>query len=396
MATMKQARQWKGPALFSYGFRPFFLFSGVYAALAIAVWTLWLDGAATMPAGFPPVAWHAHELLFGYAIAAVAGFLLTAVPNWTGRLPVVGLPLLALFGLWALGRLAMALGAFLPPVALALLTLAFPVALAVLIAREVLAGRNVRNVKVVIVLAALCLAQLCFHVEVARTGASVFSERLAIAAYLLLVMIVGGRIVPSFTTNWIKRENPGRLPVPFGSFDKVAMIVGGLALAAWVALPALARLAPVCGALFVVAAILHAVRLARWAPDRVWAGKLVAVLHVAYAFIPIGFALAAANTFTADRAFDMAAIHCWAVGAIGLMTLAVMTRATRGHTGHALVAPPSTSLLYVLLAVAALARIGAVFMQTATPLLTLAGIAWALAFAGFAIVYGPMCVAARR
>ena len=376
MATMKQARQWKGPALFSYGFRPFFLFSGVYAALAIAVWTLWLDGAATMPAGFPPVAWHAHELLFGYAIAAVAGFLLTAVPNWTGRLPVVGLPLLALFGLWALGRLAMALGAFLPPVALALLTLAFPVALAVLIAREVLAGRNVRNVKVVIVLAALCLAQLCFHVEVARTGASVFSERLAIAAYLLLVMIVGGRIVPSFTTNWIKRENPGRLPVPFGSFDKVAMIVGG--------------------ALLVVAAILHAARLARWAPDRVWAGKLVAVLHVAYAFIPIGFALAAANTFTADRAFDMAAIHCWAVGAIGLMTLAVMTRATRGHTGHALVAPPSTSLLYVLLAVAALARIGAVFMQTATPLLTLAGIAWALAFAGFAIVYGPMCVAARR
>ncbi len=396
MATMTKARRWQGPALFSYGFRPFFLFSGVYAALAIAVWTLWLDGAATMPGGFPPVAWHAHELLFGYAIAAVAGFLLTAVPNWTGRLPVVGLPLLALFALWALGRLAMALGAFLSPVALALLTLAFPVALAVLIAREVLAGRNARNVKVVIVLAALCLAQFCFHVEVARTGASVYSERLAIAAYLLLVMIVGGRIVPSFTTNWIKRENPGRLPVPFGSFDKVAMIAGGVALATWIAAPALARLAPVCGALCVVAAILHLVRLARWAPDRVWAQKLVAVLHVAYAFIPIGFVLAAANAFTADRAFDMAAIHCWAVGAIGLMTLAVMTRATRGHTGHALVAPPSTSLLYALLAIAALARIGAVFTQSATPLLTLAGIAWTLAFAGFALVYGPMCIAARR
>jgi len=395
MATMNQARRWNGPALFSYGFRPFFLFAAIQAALAIAVWTLWLDGASGLPSGFAPVAWHAHELLFGYASAVVAGFLLTAVPNWTGRLPVVGLPLVGLFALWLVGRAAMAASALLHPLALALLTLAFPVALCALIAREVLAGRNVRNIKVVAVLGVLCLAQLFFHVEVWRSGVSTFSERLAIAGYLLLVMIVGGRIVPSFTTNWIRRENPGRVPVPFDRFDKAAMIVGGAALLAWVAMPATSRVAPVFGALFVVAGALHFARLVRWAPDRVWGEKLVAVLHVAYAFIPLGFALAAASAFTGGRAFDLAAIHCWAIGGIGLMTLAVMTRATRGHTGNALVAPPSTSLLYALLAAAAIARIAAVFLQDSTAALTIAGLCWTLAFAGFAILYGPMCVGRR-
>lgn len=395
MATMNQARRWTGPALFSYGFRPFFLFAAVQAAVVIAVWTLWLDGASGLPSGFAPVAWHAHELLFGYASAVVAGFLLTAVPNWTGRLPVVGLPLVGLFSLWLLGRAAMAASALLHPLALALLTLAFPAALLALIAREVLAGRNVRNIKVVAVLAVLCLAQTGFHIEVWRAGASVYSERLAIAGYLLLVMIVGGRIVPSFTTNWIKRENPGRVPAPFDRFDKATMIVGGAALLAWVAMPAAPGAAPVFGALFIVAGALNFARLVRWAPDRVWAEKLVAVLHVAYAFIPLGFALAATAAFTGSRAFDMAAIHCWAIGGIGLMTLAVMTRATRGHTGHALVAPPSTSLLYALLAGAAIARVAAVFLQDSTIPLTIAGLFWTLAFAGFALLYGPMCLSRR-
>lgn len=395
MATMNQARRWNGPALFSYGFRPFFLFAAVQAAIVVAIWMLWLDGASGLPGAFPPVAWHAHELLFGYASAVVAGFLLTAVPNWTGRLPVVGLPLVALFSLWLVGRAAMAANGYLHPLALAVLTLAFPAALLTLIAREVLAGRNNRNIKVVAVLAALCVAQICFHVEVWRAGASVFSERLALAAYLLLVMIVGGRIVPSFTTNWIKRENPGRLPTPFDRFDKVAMIVGGVALLAWVAMPAAPRAAPAFGALFVISGALHFARLVRWAPDRVWAEKLVAVLHVAYAFIPLGFALAAAAAFSGSRAPDMAAIHCWAIGGIGLMTLAVMTRATRGHTGNPLVAPPSTSLLYALLAAAALARIVAVFSQDSMGALTVAGVCWTLAFAGFALLYGPMCLLRR-
>ena len=396
MATMDRVRNWTGPALFSYGFRPFFFFGALYAALAIMIWTLWLDGLAALPGTFPPLAWHAHELLFGYAIAVVAGFLLTAVPNWTGRLPVVGWPLVGLLCLWLAGRGAMALAGTLHPLALALLTLAFPLALLGLIAREVIAGRNIRNIKVVAVLAVLCLAQVGLHVEVSRTGASAFSARLALAAYLMLVMIVGGRIVPSFTTNWIKRANPGRTPAPFNGFDKTAMSLAGVALACWIVLPALAAASPLAGVLLALSAVLQAARVARWAPDRVWAEKLVVVLHVAYAFIPLGFAVAAAGALMRDAAFDIAAIHLWAIGAVGLMTLAVMTRATRGHTGRALVAPPSTSALYVLLALAAIARLIAAFAPHNAIVLTIAGIAWTLAFGGFAALYGPMCLARRR
>lgn len=360
------------------------------------VWNCcWLDGASGLPSGFAPVAWHAHELLFGYASAVVAGFLLTAVPNWTGRLPVVGLPLVGLFALWLVGRAAMAASALLHPLALALLTLAFPVALCALIAREVLAGRNVRNIKVVAVLGVLCLAQLFFHVEVWRSGVSTFSERLAIAGYLLLVMIVGGRIVPSFTTNWIpaRESRPGSRPVrPLrqGGDDRRRR--------------RLARLGRDAGDATCGPGLRRAVRRRRRAAFRAARAlgprsrvgeKLVAVLHVAYAFIPLGFALAAASAFTGGRAFDLAAIHCWAIGGIGLMTLAVMTRATRGHTGNALVAPPSTSLLYALLAAAAIARIAAVFLQDSTAALTIAGLCWTLAFAGFAIFYRLMCVGRR-
>ena len=396
MATMDRVRNWTGPALFSYGFRPFFFFGALYAAVAIMIWTLWLDGRGALPGTFPPLAWHAHELLFGYAIAVVAGFLLTAVPNWTGRLPVVGWPLVGLLCLWLAGRVAMAFAGVLQPLAAALLTLAFPLALLGLIAREVVAGRNMRNIKIVAVLAVLCLAQVGLHVEVWRTGASTYSARLALAAYLMLVMIVGGRIIPSFTTNWIKRENPGRTPAPFDGFDKVAMIFAGAALACWTALPAFAAASGVVGVLLGVSAVLHAVRVARWAPDRVWAEMLVAVLHVAYVFIPLGFAIAAAGALMRDAAFDIAAIHLWAIGAIGLMTLGVMTRATRGHTGHALVAPPSTSALYALLAFAAIIRFVAVFVSHNAIALTAAGVTWTLAFAGFAMVYGPMCLTRRR
>ncbi|MFV0279383.1 MAG: NnrS family protein [Rhodoblastus sp.] len=395
MTTMKRVRRWDGPALFSYGFRPFFLFAAIQAALAVAAWTLWLDGATGLPSAFPPLAWHAHELLFGYASAVVAGFLMTAVPNWTGRLPVVGAPLIVLFGLWLVGRAAIMASGLMHPLVVALLTLIFPLVFLGVIAREVMAGKNIRNIKVVVALGVLGLAQIWFHIEVWRTGASVFGERLAIGAYLMLVMIVGGRIVPSFTTNWIKRANPGRAPAPFGLFDKIAMVAGGAALLVWFAAPAISAGKPAFVALLAIACALHVVRLLRWAPDRVWAERLVFVLHASYAFIPLGFGFAAASLWRSDHGLDLAAIHCWAIGGIGLMTLAVMTRATRGHTGRPLVAPPSTSALYVLVAIAALARIAATFVDNDTMLLTIAGLCWTLGFGGFALIYGPMCLSRR-
>lgn len=389
--TMQMARAWRGPALFSFGFRPFFFSGAVMAALAVALWVPWLLGLIAVPSAFPPVAWHAHELLFGFVPAVVAGFLLTAVPNWTGRLPVVGRPLVLLFTLWLAGRAAMALSAGLHPAVTAAATLAFPLMLAGTIAREILAGKNWRNLKVLGGLAVLTAAQALFHAEVWRHGAPVHADRLAVGAILMLIMIVGGRIVPSFTTNWLKRENPGRQPAAFGRFDILAMAAAGVALAAWTLEPSAPVLGPAAAILLVLAGLVHAVRLARWAGHRTLAEPLVTVLHVAYAFLPLGFLMTGAALWTGDAALRQAGLHAWTTGAIGLMTLAVMTRATRGHSGRELTAPPVTVALYAAVILAALLRMAAALLPAhAAALLAGAGLAWIAGFGGFALAYSAM------
>jgi uncharacterized protein involved in response to NO len=395
--TMSLQRAWAGPALFSYGFRPFFLFGALHAALMVGLWVPWYLGFVRVPSAFPPVVWHGHELLFGYVPAIVAGFLLTAVPNWTGRLPVVGWPLAGLFALWIGGRLAVAFSLALDPLVVALTTLAFPLALAGVMGREVVAGQNWRNLKVVIGVVVLALAQALFHYEVWRHGRSTYGDHLAVAATLVLIMIVGGRIVPSFTINWLKQNNPGSLPAPFDRFDVVAMVIGVAALAAWVAGPAIPEAGPVIAALLLVAGLAHFGRQLRWRPWRTFGEPLVAVLHVAYAFVPLGFVLAAIAVWSDGSPVATGATHAWTVGAIGLMTLAVMTRASRGHTGHPLTATGGTVAIYALVVAAAAARITAALVPETTFIaLGLAGLAWIAAFALFAALYGPMLLRARR
>lgn len=395
--TMQRSRDWRGPAVLGYGFRPFFLLAGIEAALVMAIWVPWYQGAIDVPSALSPIAWHAHELLFGYVWAVVAGFLLTAVPNWTGRLPVVGWPLAGLVALWLLGRVAVAVSAHLDAALLALATLAFPAALIPALAREIVAGNNLRNLKVLVVVTVLLAGQIVFLVEAIGGGAAIFGPRIAIAATVMLIVLIGGRIVPSFTANWLKRENPGREPVPFGRFDVAAVVAAVIGFAGWIAFPALpeagAWLAPVLAA----AGLLHAARLARWAGDRTLREPLVTVLHAAYAFIPLGFLIAAWGAWSAEFAGDMGAIHAWTAGAIGLMTLAVMTRATRGHTGRTLTAPAGTTAVYLLVAAAAVARIAAALMpEAAAMLMAGAGTAWTLGFGLFAVLYAPLLTRPRK
>ncbi|MDP3545463.1 MAG: NnrS family protein, partial [Phreatobacter sp.] len=282
------------------------------------------------------------------------------------------------------------------PLVLALLVLAFPVALAGMIAREIVAGSNWRNLKVLTGVALLGVAQALFHYEIWRFGHPVVGDRLAIGAIVMLIMIVGGRIVPSFTTNWLKRENPGRQPAAFGRFDLVAMIVAGTALAAWVVVPLAPVLETPAGLLLVAAGALQAVRLARWAGDRTLTEPLVTVLHVAFAFVPAGFLLSGWALLADNVAARSAGIHAWTTGAVGMMTLAVMTRATRGHSGRPLTAPPSTVLIYMAVLVAALLRIVAAFLPDhSVALIAAAGLAWVLAFGGFAVAYGAMLLGPR-
>jgi uncharacterized protein involved in response to NO len=382
-------------ALLGYGFRPFFLAGALHAAAAVALWVpAWL-GIVTTPGVLPPVAWHSHELLFGYVPAIVAGFLLTAVANWTGRPPVRGPLLGALVLLWLLGRIAITASAGLGAPVVAAATLAFPLALLAVVGREVIAGRSWRNLKVIAGLATLMLAQGVFHAEIWLEGQTMYADHLAVAATLTLVLIVAGRIVPNFTANWLRQHNPGPAPAAFGQFDRLSVATAVLGLAAWTALPALPDLTAAIGGLLLAAGCLELARQWRWQPHRTLAEPLVTVLHVAYFFVPLGFLLAGTALLAGGPA--TAATHAWTIGAIGLMTLAVMTRATRGHSGQALTAPPATVAIYAGILVAVSARlVAAYFPASVTVALPLAAAGWVSAFAGFAMAYWPMLAGVRR
>ncbi|WP_201861211.1 NnrS family protein [Microvirga soli] len=382
MAPIPRLRDYKGPALLSYGFRPFFLFGSLYAGLAILAWLPMFYGTLELSTAFAPRDWHIHEMLYGYLPAVITGFLLTAVPNWTGRMPLQGRPLLVLVLVWAAGRLAVTTSAWIGWEAAAVIDNAFLLLVAGAMGREIVKGRNWRNLKVLIALGLLLAGNILFHVEAHVLGAADCGIRFGIAATMMLIMLVGGRIIPSFTRNWLVRENPGRLPAPFGRFDMVTMIAAGVALAAWIATPDWS----VTGAALIAAGVLQAARLARWAGERTWRDRLVLILHVAYAFVPLGFILTGLATL--GLVSSAAGIHAWSGGAMGVMTLAVMSRSSLGHTGRALVASTVMQGLYLLLVVGALARIcAAVHPALSDVLLHVAGLAWAGAFVGFALAY---------
>ncbi|MFN3657604.1 MAG: NnrS family protein [Pseudolabrys sp.] len=383
-AALERRRVYAGPALLSYGFRPFFLAAGAWAVLGILFWLELYRGEVELRSVFSPLDWHIHEMLYGYVAASVAGFLLTAIPNWTGRLPVSGWPLGTLALLWFAGRVAMIASGTIGGLAAAAIDISFLLTLAAVAAREIVAGKNWRNLRVLLLLGLLAAGNVVFHAEVLLKGSADYGVRIAIAAVILLIAVIGGRIVPSFTNNWLARNNPGRLPVPFARFDVAALAAAAMALIAWIAAPAHA----ITGALMLIAGVLHAVRLARWAGDRTLADRLVLVLHVGYAFVPLGFLLIGASAFSAAVPAS-AGIHAWTAGGIGLMTVAVMTRATLGHTGQPLVARGGTQCVYGCILASALLRIAGAFTGSMM-LIQISGFLWIAGFITFLLLFGPL------
>lgn len=385
--TAQRYRMYEGPALFSMGFRPFFLAAALWAALSIPTWIAsylgWLP--------FVTRDWHVHEMLFGYLGGVIAGFLLTAVPNWTGRLPVAGASLAALFGLWTVGRLAMLIA---PNSALASgIDSAFLFALALIIAREVIAGRNMRNLPVCVLVLTLAVANVLTHLrpldaELARDG-----ERIGLGVVAMLVALIGGRIVPSFTRNWMAKNGVKPQPAAADRFDTGVLLMTAAALATWIAAPT----SPASGVLLAIAGIGGFARLARWRGWTTAAEPLVAILHVGYAWLAAALMLlGGAALFPAVIVYS-AGVHALTSGAFGVMTLAVMTRATRGHTGHPLKADGPTQAIYGLVNLGAALRVASALIPEAIVyLLPLAAIAWSGAFGVFVFTYGPLLVRARR
>ncbi|MBI3702242.1 MAG: NnrS family protein [Afipia sp.] len=392
MTTVKKQDQPTAAlAIFANGFRPFFLLGAAFAFIAIALWLPEFYGDITIRTAFTPVAWHIHEMLFGYLAAAVTGFLLTAIPNWTGRLPIRGRPLMLLVALWLIGRATVSVSEWTGWFAAMIVDFSFLLTVLLVIVREIVGGNNLRNLKVAVLVGVLAISNIAFHVEAHVSGAPDYATRAGIAGMLLLVMIIGGRIIPSFTRNWLARQPPGRMPVTFGRFDIAVIVVSAVALLAWVLFPE----AKATAEMSAIAGILQLVRLTRWAGERTWPDRLVLVLHVAYLFVPVGFLLLSASiVFEIPRS---AAVHAWTVGAMATLTLAVMTRATLGHTGRTLEASAGTQIVYGAVVVAALARIpAALFGSQSDGLLHFAALAWMMAFATFLMVFGPMLVQRRE
>jgi uncharacterized protein involved in response to NO len=384
-------RDYRGPALFSYGFRPFFFFGSVYAGAIILVWLPAFYGRLELSTAFAPRDWHVHEMLFGYIAAVVAGFLLTAVPNWTGRLPLQGRPLVVLFSVWVAGRAAVSTSAWIGWGGAAAIDGAFLVLLAAAAAREIIAGKKWGNLNVVAIISLLAVCNVIFHLEAHFSGLAEYSTRAGIAVVITLISLIGGRIIPSFTRNWLAKRAPGQMPAPFGRFDVLTVASSAIVLGLWVARP----FDRTTGGLLLLCGCLHVVRLARWTGYRTLADRLVLILHIAYAFVPAGFILAALSAFGVVA--PSAGIHAWTGGAIGAMTLAVMSRATLGHTGQQLEASVATHIVYAAVVAAALARVCAALQPDhADLLLAFAGAAWATAFLGFAAAYATAFWNPRR
>lgn len=379
------------PALWQGAFRPLFLAAGMWACLSMLLWVLMLQGLVTLPTHFAPMDWHVHEMLFGFVMAAIGGFLLTAIPNWTSRPSVSGSTLAILTGLWVIGRAASASSEVLGSAPAALLDLLFPVALVGVVARELLAGRNRRNYPLLLPILALGVANALMHLD--AMGVSLppgIGWRLGLSCVLLLIAVIGGRIIPAFTRNWLRPRGGPLVPLA-DRLDTVALgaLVVGLSL--WVAMPG----HPGTGIVLAVAGVIHLGRLARWQGFATRREPLLAVLHAGYLWFACGVGLLGLSGLTPVIP-QSAAIHALTAGAIGTMTLAVMTRATLGHSGRALTADGLLTVIFALVILAAMARVAAAWpVAPGTLMLTAAGGAWIAAFALFVGHHLPMAVTPR-
>lgn len=385
-----RSRTFQGWPLLAHSFRPFFLLAAIQAALSILVWLPAFYGEISLTSAFAPRDWHVHEMLYGFLPAVITGFLFTAIPNWTGRLPIRGTPLAALVIVWLAGRIAVTLSAQTGWLFALLIDASFLALVVAAAAREIIAGRNWRNLPVVLMISVLLAGNIAFHLEAHLADSADTSIRIGISVVVLLLSLIGGRIIPSFTRNWLVKMNPGRLPIPFGRFDGVVIALTALTLLAWIASP----LSAATGIAMALTGLLHLVRLARWAGDRTSRERLLLILHIGYAFVPTGFLLHAASAFGALP--PSAGIHAWMTGAAGTMTLAVMTRASLGHTGQALTASVATHVIYAAIIIAGVTRICAVVVPShSDAALHIAAFAWVFAYLGFAFAFGPLLLGLR-
>lgn len=377
--------------VFGYAFRPFFILVGAYALLMLLAWASYLSGVIGWPDGLAPRIRHGHEMIFGFAGGAIAGFLLTAVATWTSRPPVAGTELMALCAAWALARL----GGFLPGqfgwIVWGLSSLAFWGGLTALLGRELIAARNARNYKALALLSAFVATEIVFFAtDAGNLAVQEACLRTGIFLLLGMILLVGGRIIPAFSQNWLRQNRP-ELEVQLPAFDRVDAI--GVALAAAFGLLVVVwPEAILTGLLGLAAAAAQAFRLWRWQGWLTAREPLLWILHLGFAWIPVGFLLLGISILLWPGLWE-SGIHALTYGAVGSLILGVAARVALGHTGRPLQAFPLMTLAFVLITLGTVCRILA--QPGHGSWMTLSVALWLAAYGLFLIQYVPILLAPR-
>jgi uncharacterized protein involved in response to NO len=379
--------------ILAFPFRPFFLLTGLYAVAVVVAWMSYLFGGTPLPLGWSPLHWHSHEMLFGLTSAAIAGFILTAICNWTGAAPLHGSGLLALVLLWLAGRVTMWTASWLPVGVVAVVDMLFLPWVAIYVLRVLLRHGNKRNLVLVAILALLSLANLMMHIGfvAGQTLWLKLGELMAFNLITLMIIVIGGRIIPAFTGNWLRSQGgPVEAVKSSDGLERTTLIVTALLIPAdfLTASPALA------GGIALLAAAVNALRLWRWSGWLTVQEPLLWILHIGYAWIVL------ALLFKGLAAFELIAPSVWqhALGLGGMTTLilGVMTRVAMGHTGRTLALPRFGIVIYLAITLAAISRVLTAFeWLNHNAGLILAASGWVLAFCLFTLIYWPVLTRPR-
>lgn len=381
---VSETSSYQGTAVFSYGFRPFFLGASLFAGVAIPAWILVLAGVGDPTFLYPARDWHVHEMVFGFLPAVITGFLLTAIPNWTDRPPIRGYELMLLFTLWLAGRLLIAIPWFTPLVS-AIIDVGFLVAVAGLVWREIAAAKSWDRAPMGVLVSLLACANILFHVFTLGGMAADRTERAAIGMVMMLLTLIGGRLIPNFTGELLVGSGRTERPAPFSRYDGLSIALVGFAVVSWIVQPH----SMVTGWMFVTAGLANLGRLARWYGWLTWREPLVLILHFGYGWFALSLLILGGSILGIGLPAEDA-VHAFTAGAVGAMTLAVMTRASLGHTGRPRHAGPLTVCIYMLVNVGAVLRVFGPMTGLSTNLIMgVAAVSWSGAYLLFAMVYGP-------
>ncbi len=379
--------------IFQNSFRPFFIAAGFWATLAVPFWLLNYFGIMIVIDNFNILLWHQHEILYGFVAAAIAGFILTAIPNWTGRLPIKNMPLAILVFLWILGRVGFLTTAIFGTITTSLMDLPFLIVLVLVIAREIVSGKNWRNLPVIILISFFTLGNILVHLQIHEIiDSAELGIRLSTFVLSILLALIGGRIVPSFTRNWLAQNKANKFPRPFGNFDKISLISLVVFVFAQVIIPH----HQATSLLALLAGLLHGIRFIRWKVWMTLAEPLIWILHVGYMWLCVALVLIGFSGLT-DFVPYTSSYHALTVGAFSTMILAVMTRASLGHTGRTIKATLGTTTIFIFITIAAILRVYEPFInESGTLILSLSGIFWTLSFALFIFIYFPILTQPRK